>query len=140
MPIRRLPIANCHACPQAQTIERSRYCDCESGSGSYACQQRLESLPLNQITTVTVPPGQWGVWEVTLPGLRDSKGPGGPSRDAVAAAAAGLGPGLVGNEVLLVTAERVDRDKGFGGNPLLFLKPFMTKVGFSGVGAGGGRV
>jgi hypothetical protein len=34
----------------------------------------------------------------------------------------------VGNEVLLVSAERVDREAGFGGNPLLFLKPFMTKV------------
>jgi hypothetical protein len=39
----------------------------------------------------------------------------------------------VGNEVLLVTAERVDREEGFGGNPLLFLKPFMTKVGVTGM-------
>ncbi|WIA15899.1 hypothetical protein OEZ85_012648 [Tetradesmus obliquus] len=119
----------CRVDSTAQSIERSRYCDCESGSGSYACQTRLPALPLNTATTVTVPPGQWGIWEVTLPGLiKDSRGgPGAPPRDAVAAAAAGLGPGLVGNEVLLVTAERVDREQGFGGNPLLFLKPFMTK-------------
>ncbi|WIA36077.1 hypothetical protein OEZ86_007429 [Tetradesmus obliquus] len=119
----------CRVDSTAQSIERSRYCDCETGSGSYACQTRLPALPLNTATTVTVPPGQWGIWEVTLPGLiKDSRGgPGAPPRDAVAAAAAGLGPGLVGNEVLLVTAERVDREQGFGGNPLLFLKPFMTK-------------
>ncbi|KAF6252013.1 hypothetical protein COO60DRAFT_1704488 [Scenedesmus sp. NREL 46B-D3] len=95
----------CRVNPMAQTIDRSRYCECESGSGHYACQQRLEALPLNTATTVTVEPGQWGIWEVTLPRVQDSNGLG----------------------VLLVAAERVDREDGFGGNPLLFLKPFMTK-------------
>lgn len=95
-------------------------------------------LPVNAPapTVVTVGPGQWGFWEVTLPGLRSglaARGAGGPSRDAVAAAAAGLGQGLVGNEVLLVNAQRLDTKEGYGGNPLVFLKPFMTKVGFAGV-------
>lgn len=132
------------AAAQVQNIQSMSYCDCQPNFGSWGCQRSLQSLPINSpnSTVVTIGPGQWAFWEVTLPGAKpggvtsgpvssvtsDTTGSGTSGDTTFAAAAAGLGPGLLGNEALLLTAVRVDVDKGFGGNPLIFLKPFMTEV------------
>jgi hypothetical protein len=115
----------------------TRFCKCEPGWGSFACQQQLLSLPLNarEAITATIPPGKWGFWEVNLPPWR-GPGPGGAGGEGGAASDRARlgggggrgGGGFIGQpEQLLLTAERLP-GPGYGGNPLLFLKPFGTKV------------
>jgi hypothetical protein len=110
-------------CLQATLLERSSVCECNPGYGSWACQLSLPLLPLNAAapTVVTVAPGQWGYWEVSLPPTGQSAGA------AVAADGAAAGQRR-SEESLLVTARRIGMSEGQGGNPLLFLKPFDTKV------------
>jgi hypothetical protein len=101
---------------QALLPEASRFCACDPGWGSWGCQQQLLSLPLNAAAPITadIPPGKWAYWEVVLPPARGGSSSSGSS-------------GSSGSEQLLLTAERLP-SPGMGGNPLLFLKPFGTKV------------
>lgn len=119
---------------QDSSPEYSRYCACDAGWGSWGCQLQLLSLPLNtgEPVTATIPPGKWGYWEVSLPAWQAPSGLG-AAADMAAAGRGGGGGSSGSNEQLLLMAERVP-GPGFGGNPLLFLKPFDNKVRHSRVG------